>query len=104
VQRFEWNGLIAGDKVLVHDARNPDLALIPDRVAHVDRRRSSNGVGIRVAAGARETTIQWPLPAAVHRDPKDPTEPCWRCTELATTATAGTNRARPPNVLLDTSE
>jgi hypothetical protein len=72
--RFEWNGLQPGDRVLVHDARADDLALVPGVVTRIERHRGVNGVGIRVGAD-----ILWPTYPAVHRDPLDPGEPCWRC-------------------------
>lgn len=45
-------------------------------------RRGANGVGIRVDddGGSR---VLWPSYLAAHLEPPDPTEPCWRCEEIA---------------------
>lgn len=79
---FEWNTLRKGDPVLVHDPGSAELALIAGVVAWVDTRKGANGVGIRVTASAGEGAALWPSSLAVHRDPRDPTEPCWRCQTL----------------------
>jgi hypothetical protein len=78
VLRFEWNALRTGDRVLVHDRASTDLALSPGVVTTTDAHRGAhgaNGVGIRVAGGP----IVRPSHMAVHRDPRDVAEPCWRC-------------------------
>jgi hypothetical protein len=78
VVRFDWDALQAGDRVLVHDAGKADMALVAGVVAMVNWRKGSNGVGIRVGP-TDERVILWPARLAVHRDPREPTEPCWRC-------------------------
>ena len=80
--RFEWNGLRVGDKVLVHDAGSAELALVSGTVATVNTRKGSNGVAIRVAAAGGGAVVWWPARFAVHLDPRDPTERCWRCEGL----------------------
>jgi hypothetical protein len=80
--RFEWNSLRIGDEVLVHDARDRELALIPGLVAMVDTKKGANGVGIRVVT-ADGVQVQWPSYLAVHHDPPDQAEPCWRCAAIA---------------------
>ena len=84
--RFEWNALRAGDRVVVHDPASPEMTLLPGAVAMVDTylgRKGANGVGIRMAEGEGSTRILWPSYLAVHRDPLDPSEPCWRCRDRA---------------------
>jgi hypothetical protein len=78
--RFEWNALRTGDPVLVHDPRTAAMTVTGGVVASVDAHKGTNGVGIRVGS---DSAVLWPSPLAVHRDPRDPTEPCWRCQELA---------------------
>ena len=80
---LEWNALREGDKVLVHDPGNVERCLKPGVVALIDTHRHINGVGIRVANGDGKHVIVWPSYLAVHRDPRDQTEPCWRCVALA---------------------
>lgn len=79
MRTFEWNGLRPGDAVLVHGPGATDMTLIPGLVTKVEAHRTDNGVGIRTAAGSPGRSILWPAPAAVHTDPRDPHEPCWRC-------------------------
>jgi hypothetical protein len=80
--KFEWNALQPGDKMLVHEPRSADLALTPGVVAHVEVNKGGNAVGIRVGAGPTQT-ILWPSLLAVHHDPPEPDQPCWRCEERA---------------------
>lgn len=77
--RFQWNALRTGDKVLVHDPRSPTLALTPGAVDSLETRKGANGVGIRVAGEGPKGAILWPSYLAVHSDPRDVAEPCWRC-------------------------
>ena len=84
--RFEWNALRAGDHLLVHDPRTAEITITAGAVATVDTHKAANGVGIRID-GAE---LLWPSYLAVHRDPIDPDDPCWRCQELA-------QRAVPPS-------
>ena len=75
--KFDWNGLLPGDRVLVHASLTGDLALAPGVVTRIERHRLVNGVGIRVG-----TEVVWPTFPAVHLDPHDPDNPaetCWRC-------------------------
>ena len=79
---LEWDGLRIGDRVLVHDDLSTvdDFPLHPGVVATVNRTTRSHAVGIRVAtASGAATPILRPLRMQVHRDPHDPSEPCWRC-------------------------
>jgi hypothetical protein len=61
-------------------------------VAVVNVLKGSNGVGIRMTADGRDGDIVWPSRLAVHLDPPDPTEPCWRCQALRD---AGENQDDP---------
>jgi hypothetical protein len=83
VLRFEWNSLRPGDHVLVHDPRVAEMTLTDGVVTSVDAHKRVNGVGIRVDAPHGGTAVLWPSPFVVHHDPRDLTEPCWRCQELA---------------------
>jgi hypothetical protein len=80
--RFDWDVLRVGDRVLVHDADNADRAMVSGVVAMVNTRRGSNGVSIRVGS-TTGGVIPGRARLAVHLDPRDPTEPCWRCQALA---------------------
>jgi hypothetical protein len=85
--RFEWNALRAGDAVIVHDLENSDMTLLSGTVMTVDTRAGRklvNGVRIRVNGDDGVTRLLWPAYMAVHLEPLDPTEPCWRCEEMAT--------------------
>jgi hypothetical protein len=68
--------------VLVHDDLSTvdDFPLYPGIVATVDRTTRSHAVGIRVTtfSGAATPILQL-LRMQVHRDPRDPSESCWRC-------------------------
>src|SRR5437868_11281017 len=82
----EWNALRAGDKVLAHDPRSAELTLLAGVVTQVDsqkRRHTPNEVGVDIASGGGAPVILWPARLAVHRDPVDPTESCWRCQAVA---------------------
>jgi hypothetical protein len=52
----------------------------------IDAHKGVHGIGIRVAAAGDATAMQWPSYLSVHRDPRDATEPCWRCQALADAA------------------
>ena len=80
--KFDWDALRSGDNMLVHEPGSAELALTPGVVAHVMVNKGANGVGIRVDAGPNQR-ILWPSFLAVHRDPPEPNEPCWRCEERA---------------------
>jgi hypothetical protein len=104
--RFEWNALRRGDQVLVHDPRTAEMTLTDGVVTSIDTHKGANGVGIRVGGNSTETAVMWPSRLVVHRDPRDPSEVCWRCQELArraapldqpsTTAASGLNDSRRP--------
>ena len=83
VLRFEWNALRTGDDVLVHDPRSAEMTLTDGIVTGIDAHKGTNGVGIRVGGNSSATAVLWPSHLAVHGDPRDSTEPCWRCQELA---------------------
>jgi hypothetical protein len=74
--------LRVGDDVLVHDPWGNDFTLSRGVVAFIDSRKGANSVGMRVRNGDA-ILVLWPPYLAVHRDPIDPTEPCWRCEALA---------------------
>lgn len=99
--RFDWNGLRLGDRVLVHASSGADMALSPGTVAMVDGVKGSNGVGIRVGTDGRDGEVVWPSRLAVHVDPPDPSESCWRCQALSNAsgnqlaASAALEAARP---------
>jgi hypothetical protein len=79
---FEWNALREGDRVLVHDDLSTveDFPLCSGVVATVDGMAQPHSVGIRVATAPNGATIiVRPLRMQVHFDPRDPSEPCWRC-------------------------
>lgn len=80
--RFEWNALRVGDKVLVHDLGSAAMALVSGVVTTFNTLKGSNSVGIRVATTEGGEVIICPARLAVHLDPCDPTEPCWRCQAL----------------------
>jgi len=85
--KFEWNALRVGHRVVVHDGT--ELSLSPGTVTMLETKRgkrSANGVGVRVAADDGDSRIVWPSYLAVHHDPPDPSEDCWRCAALAETA------------------
>jgi hypothetical protein len=76
---FDWNTLRAQDKVLVHEAVGSHLsALTGGVVVSVETGPKANRVGI-TSIGDEPTAVHWPAREAVHRDPLDLSEPCWRC-------------------------
>jgi hypothetical protein len=82
VRGFEWDALRVGDPVLVHDDLSTleDFPLCGGTVATVDGLSRPHGVSIRLTvATSPARAIVRPLPMQVHRDPRDPAEPCWRC-------------------------
>jgi hypothetical protein len=80
VTRFQWNALAPGDRVCVHEGTGP--ALTPGKVELVDVQHGSNGVGIWVS-GPKGSSVSWPSRTAVHLDPRDTSEACWRCDTVA---------------------
>jgi hypothetical protein len=81
--RLEWNALRVGDKVLVHDPGDPAMQLLPGVVAIVQTMHRSNDIGIRVASRSDRSSVLRPKRLAVHLDPRDTTEECWRCEDIA---------------------
>ena len=79
MKRLPWNSLRVGDKVLVHDAVDPVRVLQPGTVAMVDTMRGTNDIGVRVTFDGQGSKVIRPLRLTVHLDPRDMTEPCWRC-------------------------
>lgn len=82
MRALEWDALRVGDRVLVHDdlATVEDFPLCGGVVATVGGMTRPHGVGISVVtAPYAVTAIVRPLRMQVHRDPPDPSEPCWRC-------------------------
>jgi hypothetical protein len=79
VRRFQWNALAPGDRVCVHEGTGPTLT--PGKVRIVDVQHGSNGVGISVSLEG--SGVSWPSRTAVHLDPRDKTEACWRCDTVA---------------------
>jgi len=92
---FDWNGLRLGDHVLVHASSGADMALSPGTVAMVEVGKGSNGVGVRMTTDSRGPVV-WPSRLAVHRDPCDSAEPCWRCQVLSEAAEVPTTDAHEP--------
>lgn len=76
---FEWNACRIGDRVLVHSPDGDDLSLHPGAVVMVDCHRGANRVGIRLDESDRAQRTVWPTYPAVHRDPLDSRQTCWRC-------------------------
>ena len=91
--RLEWNALRVGDKVFVHDASDAELRLVPGVVAMVESAKSSDDIGIRIApdhdVGGR---VVRPRRLAVHLDPVDPTQSCWRCDAIVAGRADGKQR------------
>jgi hypothetical protein len=86
VVRFEWNALHVGDHVLAHDPRDVEMALLPGVVVMVQPVPGSNDVGIRVSGDDGQAMVLRPKRLAVHPDPRDTTEDCWRCNEITAAA------------------
>jgi hypothetical protein len=78
---LDWGVLRVGDRVQMHDADRADLVLIPGIVETINGRKRSKGIGIRVGSTPKQV-IMWPGRMAVHLDPRDPTDQCWRCLAL----------------------
>ena len=65
--------------MLVHDARDADLGIRAGIVALVDVRNSSHDVGISLTTDTATARVVWPGRFAVHLDPIDDADDCWRC-------------------------
>ena len=89
--KFQWNALRRGDHVLVHDVDDPKLALRAGVVALIDTQRSGHGVAIRYTTGTPPAHTVRPSRFAVHHDPTDDGDDCWRCSDNqpSTTGTRG---------------
>ena len=79
MNKLQWNALRLGDSVLVHDPRDSTMRLVPATVTLVDTRRRANDIGLRVASVNERSSVVRPNRLAVHLDPLDGTEDCWRC-------------------------
>ena len=76
--RREWNALRVGDHVLVHDADDSALTLVPGVVSLVQTASGSNVVAILLAGSDGHRLVK-PRRLAVHTDPVGLDEQCWRC-------------------------
>jgi hypothetical protein len=88
--KFQWNALRRGDHVLVHDVDDPELALRAGVVTLIDTRRSGRDVAIRYTTGTRTPRPVRPGRFAVHFDPIDGEDGCWRCIETRPPTTTPT--------------
>jgi hypothetical protein len=79
--QFQWNALRRGDNVLVHDAGDRHLALTAGVVTLVDVNPSGHDVSVRLMAGTPNTRVVQPGRFAVHLDPVDADDDCWRCSD-----------------------
>jgi hypothetical protein len=77
--RLQWNALRIGHQVLVHDESDPEMPLVPGRVAMIQTTNGSNDVAIRISPDDGTTSIVRPRRLAVHLRRLDPAEHCWRC-------------------------
>jgi hypothetical protein len=77
MRRFQWNALGVGDRVSVHEGPGPGLTT--GAVDTVEVRATTNGVGIRTADAGVGWQVLWPARMAVHLEPRDIAERCWRC-------------------------
>jgi hypothetical protein len=72
-----WNTLRVGDAVLV-TARGRDLATA-GAVVTVDEPNQAAPTELGCVGSPGRHEVLWPSFLAVHRDPFDPTDGCWRC-------------------------
>lgn len=72
----EWNALRIGDRVTLHGSGGTDTAVTSGCVVAIDVRRGANTIGIHVDGHPRPV---WPARLAVHDEPGDRDESCWRC-------------------------
>jgi hypothetical protein len=87
--RFQWNALRVGNKVLMHDPLDVGMRLLPGVVTIVDTVSGSNDIAIRVSPTGEASQVLRPRRLVVHLDPRDLTEPCWRCAAIETLAASG---------------
>lgn len=79
---FQWNALRVGDRVMVHDDLDPDLALHHGVVRIVQTRQSTpNEIGIRL--DSPPSVLLQPWRHAVHLMPMDRGSSCWRCAAMS---------------------
>ena len=91
---FQWNSLKVGDRVMVHDDRDPGLALHDGVVALIQSRpHGVNDVAIRVKG--HDPSVLRPRHHAVHLVPFDNRSTCWRCTAISA-ASVDTSEQGPP--------
>jgi hypothetical protein len=81
MRKFHWNALRRGDHVLVHDASDAHLGLRAGVVTLVDTHRGGHDVGIRFTSGTSTVNTVRPGRFAVHFDPIDHDDDCWRCND-----------------------
>jgi hypothetical protein len=79
--KFQWNALRRGDHVLVHDSNDAHLSLRAGVVTLVDTHRSGHEVGVRFTTGTPTAYTVRPGRMAVHFDPIDDDDDCWRCND-----------------------
>ena len=80
--KFDWNALRIGDRVLVHDAESPQLTLLLGVVTMIDARKGAKRAGVLFDSSDDQRSIRWPSYLTMHRDPRGPTDRCWRCEEV----------------------
>ena len=88
VLKLQWNALRVGDHVLVHDPLDAHMALESGVVALVQTAHDVNDLGVRVHGADGAAHIIRPARLTVHLAPLSPALVCWRCAEIAATATA----------------
>ena len=79
--QFQWNALRRGDHVLVHDANDADLGLTAGVVTLIDVHPTGHDVSVRLMAETPTTRVVQPGRFAVHLDPMDDDDDCWRCSD-----------------------
>jgi hypothetical protein len=80
---LEWNALRVGDRVLVHDPNDDEMQLLAGVVTIVQTAHGSNDLGIRVEREHGGSKVLRPARLAVHIDPRNPDDDCWRCHVVA---------------------
>jgi hypothetical protein len=81
--QFQWDALRRGDHVLVHDVTHAALGLTAGVVTLVDVHPAGHDVSVRLMAGTPTSRVVQPGRFAVHLDPLDADDDCWRCTDNA---------------------
>ena len=77
--KCHWNALRRGDRVLVHDVDDAELTLRPGVVTLIDTQSAGRDVTIRYTTGSVRNVR--PRRFAVHLDPVDDGDGCWRCVD-----------------------